>query len=126
MHLVILQWLGVDQPDIKKAMTKEPIKKFVAAGSINNAILDEHVDVYLVRPLFAAKLWPQITKAVEDRREANVWLCGHCNRDLHDDGSIVCDCCLQWYHLSCSGISRAPQKKTWFCAMCFHAASLNR
>lgn len=109
----VLQWLGVGQSDIKNVMaTKIPIKKLmVAADSINNAVLDEHVDIYLVRPMFTATLWTKITKAVEDKRKANVWLCGHCNRDLQDGGCILCDCCLSWFHLSCCGVSRAPKKE---------------
>lgn len=128
MISAILKWLGVGDSDIQTAMKSKVVIDMltVDAESINSAIFDEHVDIYTVRRLFTNTIWQKITKAVDDKRQANVWLCGHCNKDLNNDGAIACDACFTWYHLPCCALTRVPNKRTWICAFCFHAASLTK
>lgn len=87
MASVILQWLGVGQSEIQKVTSsKKFIKTYnVDPTSINSAVLDEHVDIYLVRRLFTNTAWHKITKAVEMKRKDNVWFCGHCNHNLDNE-----------------------------------------
>ena len=37
---------------------------------------------------------------------------------LHSMESICCDGCLDWVHLKCTGLKRAPKSKHWFCRAC--------
>lgn len=74
----------------QKGNDKQGIKTLlVDAQSISNAVLDEHVDIYLVRRFFTKTAWHTITQAVEDKRQGNVWLCEQCHKDLNDDDAIA-------------------------------------
>ena len=32
--------------------------------------------------------------------------------------TTVCESCLLWYHFKCSGVTKQPKAKTWFCRKC--------
>ena len=32
-----------------------------------------------------------------------MWVCELCIQDLNKMDSVVCDCCLKWVHLKCTG-----------------------
>ena len=40
-----------------------------------------------------------------------LWLCSSCSEELDTSDSIVCESCLEWYHLICVGLTKPPKKK---------------
>ena len=46
--------------------------------------------------------------------------CDRCTRPISDDtqSSLVCECCLGWFHFQCLGIKQPPKAKLWFCRKC--------
>lgn len=85
---------------------------------IKCSVLDENVDVHLVRLHFTTDAWMVVEEVVRKKRELDVWLCGSCNRSLEEKQSIICELCLQWYHFACVGLNMQPKQKNWFCRHC--------
>ena len=85
---------------------------------VPSSVLDDNVEVSLVRHYFTNDAWPLVEDVIKRKRLMNVWLCNCCNKHFNIDESIVCEHCLLWYHFSCVGISKLPKKKIWFCRSC--------
>ena len=83
------------------------------------SVLDETIDVYLIRQYFTNDAWMLVEQVIEKKREMKVWLCNICQKDLYIEESIVCESCLLWYHFPCVGIKKQPKKKKWFCRFCY-------
>ena len=82
------------------------------------ALLDENVDVYLIRKYFTADAWLVIEDVLKQKKGNPTWMCEICHKNLSLDQSIGCDSCLKWFHFKCAGITKYPKKKTWFCRPC--------
>ena len=78
---------------------------------IPDSVLDENVDICLVRQHFS-------TDALENKAKKIIWTCQSCSHDLHSEQSIICDACLRWYHFRCVGLSSHPKARSWFCRAC--------
>ena len=54
-------------------------------------------------------------------KENPIWYCERCTNPIHDESqaSVVCDCCLNWYHFSCLDMKNPPKSKLWFCRKCY-------
>ena len=66
-----------------------------------NAVLDENVDVNLIRRFFTNDAWLVVMDVVEQKQPANpVFVCKDCYHDLGEAPSIVCDHCLHGIILS--------------------------
>ena len=64
-----------------------------------HSVLDQNVDIYLVRRFFTNDDW-MVVGVVERKRNNNIWLCPICQLDFHatDSGdSLLCNSCLHWY-----------------------------
>ena len=119
----------VDSPEIESAFkTGSLIEEHQIEchpEEVSNAILDENVDIHLVRRYLTNNAWKLIEDVVERKKDCDVWLCKICHHDLHDSNaeqSIICDSCLEWYHFSCAGVNTPPKMTYWFCRNCFAAA----
>ena len=44
-------------------------------------------------------------------------MCPICTHTL-DGESLGCDQCLEWFHIGCTGLPKAPKNKFWFCRDC--------
>ena len=67
---------------------------------VSDAVVDENVDVYLIRKYFTDDAWMIVSQVVEQKKCEMVWKCNICFNDLHSNSpSILCDGCLLWYHL---------------------------
>ena len=64
--------------------------------------------------------WLVIMGVVAAIRNNPVWYCGRCTRPIPDDtqSSMVCECCLGWFHFECLGIKQPPKAMLWFCRKC--------
>lgn len=82
------------------------------------SVLDENVDICLVRHYFTVEAWKVVDGVMKKKEEIDEWLCSMCHHDLHSKPSIICELCLKWYHFSCVGLTAQPKKKNWFCRQC--------
>ena len=118
-NAVMLRWF-VDEAILQAALKGQLIEEDVECRpeKVSNALLDENVDVYLVRKYFSQEAWMIVEDVLRRKRECPVWICSLCCQDLHCQPSIICECCLEWYHFRCVGLSGQPKKKNWFCRSC--------
>ena len=89
---------------------------------VSDAILDENVDIHLVRNHFSQDAWMSVEDVIQRKSDNMVWICHTCLHDLHSEESILCDSCLLWFHFRCVGLTKSPKLKKWFCRAC-HAAA---
>lgn len=119
--LVMLSWF-VDKEVINSAngdVLIEETEVECRPERVTNAVLDENVDIYLIRRFFSSDAWMIVEDVVCRKKEKAIWICGVCQQDLHSDLSIICECCLGWFHFRCVGLSKHPKKKNWFCRQCY-------
>ena len=83
-----------------------------------DAVLDENVDVNLIRKFFTQDAWLLVMDTLMQKQSKSVYVCKHCYHDLDEAPSVVCDHCLSWHHLSCVGLKQAPKSKNWYCRCC--------
>ena len=69
------------------------------------SIIDESVDISLVRSFFLNDAWLLLKDVVNSKHEANAWFCASCHSDLLDGAAVVCESCLKWYQFSCVGLT---------------------
>lgn len=89
---------------------------------IPDSVLDENVDVCLVRRYFSSDAWILLESVLKTKAKKIVWTCNICHHDLHSEQSIICEACLQWFHFRCIGLKAQPKAKHWFCRSCFAKA----
>ena len=121
---VILNWF-VDREVVQAAVKGQIIEEDSVEcrpEKVSNAIIDDNVDVFLVRKHFSEEAWMIVKGVLQHKKERSVWICPSCQRNLHDEQSIVCESCLNWYHFRCVSLTAQPKKKNWFCRSC-HAKS---
>ena len=59
---------------------------------ITNAIIDENVDIHLVRRYFSYDAWLIVQGVVKKKKELDMWTCKMCYHNLEGQ-SIICDSC---------------------------------
>lgn len=79
--------------------------------------LDENVCLNQIKKYFTFDGWSVIDNTIEILATRGSWSCSKCYKEL-DGESIVCDGCLEWCHILCAGLKRAPKTKYWFCRSC--------
>ena len=91
-------------------------------GTARNAtrcsILDENVDVHLIRKFFSYDGWLAVTIVFEQKQRNATYVCRVCLHDLEEQPSVVCDHCLSWSHIKCVGLRQQPKSKYWYCRSC--------
>ncbi len=118
--LVILSWL-LDQECIRPVLNGKLVEEDMVEcrpEKISNAIIDENVDIHLVRRYFSNDAWLLVQDVVRRKKETDVWTCAVCYHNLDQGESIICESCLEWHHFNCVGITRQPKSKNWFCRKC--------
>ena len=97
---VMLRWF-VDDEFVKSALNGELIEEESVECRpevVPNAVLDENVDVFLVRKYFTNDAWLLVTDVLKQKKKHPVWICQECQHDLHSAASLICELCLTWYH----------------------------
>ena len=89
---------------------------------VSAAILDDTVDICLVRNHFTQDAWMVVEDVIQRKSKNMVWTCQTCLHDLHSEESIICESCLLWFHFRCVGLTKLPKLKNWFCRACYTAA----
>ena len=115
---------------ISSAVLKDPTKLIqeedveIQPEHITNAVIDENVDVHLIRRFFTNDAWLQVADVIKQKRSNPVYVCKCCSHDLEESPSIVCDHCLSWFHIQCVGLKQSPKSRYWFCRRCHESPSL--
>ena len=118
---VILSWF-VNKQVIKDALGGQLIEEDrveCRPERIPDSVLDENVDVCLIRRYFSSDAWMLLEAVLKSKADKIVWTCKVCHHDLHSEQSIICEACLQWYHFRCIGLKTQPKARNWFCRSCF-------
>lgn len=122
-HAVILLWFL--KPQIANAALAGNIVQQqelnLTSELVPASILDDNVCIESCRKYFSHNAWAAIQRVVDEVRNHPVWYCGRCKLPIHDEeeSSIMCNCCLCWFHFTCMSFERAPKSKTWFCRSCY-------
>ncbi|XP_062509833.1 uncharacterized protein LOC134185957, partial [Corticium candelabrum] len=89
---------------------------------VTDAVLDENVDIHLIRKYFQHDAWLLVTQVVPQKQKTQGYICKYCSHDLDDESqAILCDHGLQWFHMKWVELKQKPKKKYWFCRHCHHA-----
>lgn len=80
---------------------------------------DENINILAIRQYFTIDGWSCVKSVLDVHKENDYWLCNLCKEELHSEGSLGCDSCLQWFHLRCLGKKTCPKTKKWFCRECY-------
>ncbi len=118
----MLQWF-VDSCIATAALTNseyliDETEVEVRPENLPDAILDENVDVHLIRRFFSRDAWLTVADVVKQKQENPVFVCIYCSHDADESPSILCDHCLSWFHMKCIGLTHGPKAKNWFCRKC--------
>ena len=54
-----------------------------------DAVLDENVDVHLIRKFFTHDAWLLMADVVKQKKESPTFICKSCYHDLHEQPSVV-------------------------------------
>ena len=123
--IVILSWF-VDKPIVDRAIKQHQLIKEedveCKPERVTEAVVDENVDIHLVRKYFTSDAWMLVEEVVKHKSTKMTWTCRTCFHDLHTEQSIICDSCLLWFHCRCVGLKRLPKCRNWFCRSCFAEA----
>ena len=118
----MLRWFVED--DVALAAVKNPEHLIneeeveIRPEKLPDAILDENVDVHLIRRFFSQDAWLTVTDVLKLKQDNRVFVCGVCSHDADEYPSILCDHCLSWFHMKCVGLKHGPKIKNWFCRKC--------
>lgn len=121
---VMLQWF-VSSAETERALNDglllEEDTVETMPERVPNCCVDENVNVHHIKKYFTADAWQLVQQVIEIKQghDDSMWDCKVCNRGLHESSAIFCDCCLEWYHLQCTGLKHPPKRKEWFCRFCF-------
>ena len=124
----MLRWF-VD-PKIVEAVLRKPKGVLIEEDQVEvrpenlpDAILDENVDVHLIRRHFSNDAWMVVQGVVGQKRSNPMYVCKICYHNLIESQSIVCEHCLSWFHVKCTGLKNLPKQRYWFCRGCHESPS---
>ena len=88
--------------------------------------LDDNICIETCRKYFTHSAWEEIQKVVDEMKNHPVWYCGRCMLPIRDyiESSIICDCCLNWFHFMCVNLKKSPKSKNWFCRPCHNISKV--
>lgn len=119
----ILFWLTGDNQITTEALdgvsllSENHVKPF---NSLPDSLLDQCVDIHRVERFFDKGGWKKVLKAIKEKSKTS-WaclVCSHKVKDAKHEESVLCDRCLLWCHLKCTGLKKLPKKRNWFCKVC--------
>ena len=120
IYTVVLGWFvekSVIQAALKGGLIEEESVE-CRPEKVSNAVLNENVDIHLIRSYLSQEAWMIVQDVLKHKREIPSWTCCVCHHDLRCEASIICESRLEWYHFRCVGLTGQPKKKNWFCRSC--------
>ena len=112
----------VDSEQARKAVDCQVITQDLLKSGrreVAKKCTDDCVDLNRLQVYFSPDAWLKVQHLIAGVCKLE-WLCNSCTKRLADSSYVGCDRCLEWYHLSCVGLSRTPKTKLWLCRMCYH------
>jgi hypothetical protein len=89
------------------------------ADLVSSAVTDTNADINLVKKLFTRDGWNCSKKVFAKKLKNPLYICTVCSKDADQhDQSIMCNSCLEWYHVTCARLKNPPKSKFWFCSYC--------
>ena len=70
----------------KKLIEEEDVE--TRPERVPNAVIDENVDIHLIRKHFSNEAWLVVTNVVHQKQRNPVYICKSCYHDLHKQSSI--------------------------------------
>ena len=120
LFIVILSWF-VDAKVANSAVacdkTVEENDIEVRPEKIYVSCLDENVCLKSCRKYGSQVAWSALMGVVGILKENPIWYCERCTNPILDESgaSGVCDCWLNWFHISCLDMKNPSKSKLWFC-----------
>lgn len=98
----------------------------VCPEKVSASCLDENVCLESCRKYCSKDAWMVINSVVDTLQKEVVYYCGRCTCPIYDDtqSSLLCDCCLTWYHFKCLNLKHPPKAKTWVCRNCYDTTNM--
>ena len=89
----------------------------VRSEKISVSCLDENVCLESCRKYCSQVTWSTLMGVVDILKENPIWYCERCTNPVHNESqaSGVCDCWLNWFHISCLDTKNPPKSKLCFC-----------
>lgn len=112
----ILGWIFEDRVAESVYSKKDIVLTRDVPTSIPIHLLDENIDIYLIREYFDDSAWRLFMQIFSVVKNKGAWNCPTCKKDLNLDQSVACESCLQWFHLTCT--TSKVLAKDWFCSDC--------
>lgn len=120
---VMLKWF-VEEEVMREAL-KNPGRYLIEEHHVElrpemlpDGVLDENVDIHLIRRFFSSDAWLAVTDVFELKRANPAYVCQTCFHDIAELPSVACDHCLSWWHTKCVGLKKQPRSKYWYCRTC--------
>jgi hypothetical protein len=89
----------------------------VIPQNINDAVLDDRINLEIIRNNLTADAFLAAKSAVYNKEKFHVFICHICEENLDKHRSICCDLCLTWNHVRCVKITTIPDGP-YFCQIC--------
>ena len=130
-YTVMLLWLvdkKIAERALKQAVLVEEEHVKCRPERITDAVVDENVDIHLIRKYFTYDAWLFVEQVLKRKQKKVTWICNACHSYLHDKASgpsiiiLLCQSCSLWFHFSCVGLTKQPKAKNWFCRLCYAAS----
>jgi hypothetical protein len=123
----MLSWFVADDI-VEKAINGDLIAEEnveTRPNRVSVACIDQSVCLESIQHYFNADAWLSVVQVVQQKKKQRVWPCPSCNCNA-STASIMCDCCLQWFHKTCVGLNedKDPKATHWFCPCCIRNAAL--
>ncbi|KAG5875020.1 hypothetical protein JTB14_004904 [Gonioctena quinquepunctata] len=122
-HNVILNFFVKDSNIVKNIINGIFLENFdlkMLPEEISHAVLDEAIDIHMIRSFCTEEAFDKIVNLVEQKRLRQRWPCSVCGEDTQKNHTgLCCRGCLLWRHIRCAGLCRRPKSKLWFCRECY-------
>lgn len=120
---LLLKWIVTDESIVTKALYDKYIiddtDVLCQQDKIHCGILEEDVKLDIVKCFFSNQMWKSLLNRIKIKRKEVVWICPTCKEDIGLQQSILCDCCLTWFHIKCDlSIKPKPKRSDWYCSEC--------
>lgn len=116
----MLEWF-VEAMIVKLTIAGKLIEEVeIRPEHVSASCLDENICLRNVQKYFTHDGWKALLDVVEPVKREIVWFCVRCKNVISNDeeDSIVCESCLTWFHLRCTGLKKVCKVSKWFCRQC--------
>ena len=86
---------------------------------------NDEVNLEVLENLCEHDAYQALNSKVKVELKRKRWICRNCKKATSASKLTLCDCCLDWLHLRCVGLSSAPKKDMWYCPDCQESNQLS-